>query len=314
MTVRFVPPWTMLILVVATVVVAPGWSLAWGSEPEIVARVNGDPITRSQWQRMTADPVTRRLYQRETGIAQPDPGELGRWSLQHLINQRLTFQEAERRGITVAEQDVDRAVAAWRGRFKGAAKFQKWLRSRALDEKSLRETIRTDLLVSHVRAALVQDIRVSDDQVQAHYEAHKDQLRVPEQVRLRIIAVKNRAAADDIVAAVHKGDEFDRLARERSMESRAAQAGDRRWVNLRDLPAPLREAVIPLKPGEIGEPLQGSAESIVVRLEERRPARTKTLTEARPEIEQRLLPAKQRDVLQAWLVEQERKSRIEILH
>ena len=287
MTVRFVPPWTMLILVVATVVVAPGWSLVWGSEPEIVARVNGDPITRSQWQRMTTDPVTRRLYQRETGIAQPDPGELSRWSLQHLINQRLTFQEAERRGITVADVVAHSQPNRVRGRFKGAAKFQKWLRSRALDEKSLRETIRTDLLVSHVRAALVQDIRVSDDQVQAHYEAHKDQLRVPEQVRLRIIAVKNRAAADDIVAAVHKGDEFDRLARER---------------------------FIPLKPGEIGEPLQGSAESIVVRLEERRPARTKTLTEARPEIEQRLLPAKQRDVLQAWLAEQERKSRIEILH
>jgi foldase protein PrsA len=312
MTVRVVPPWTMLILVMAAIVVVPGWSLAWGSEPEIVARVNGDPITRSQWQRMTADPVTRRLYQRETGIAQPDPRDLGRWSLQHLINQRLTFQEAERRGITVAEQDIDRAVGAWRGRFKGATKFQKWLRSRALDEKSLRETIRTDLLVSHVRAALVQDVRVSDDQVQAHYEAHKDQLRVPEQVRLRIIAVKDRAAADDIVTAVHKGEEFDRLARERSMESRAAQAGDRRWVNLQDLPAPLREAVIPLKPGEISEPLQGSAESIVVRLEERRPARTRTLAEARPEIEQLLLPAKQREVLQAWLAEQERKSRIEI--
>jgi parvulin-like peptidyl-prolyl isomerase len=125
--------------------------------------------------------------------------------------------------------------------------------------------------------------------------------------------VKDRAAADEIVAAVHKGEEFDRLARERSMESRAAQAGDRRWVNLQDLPAPLRDAVTPLKAGEISEPLQGSAESIVVRLEERRPARTKTLAEARPEIEQRLLPARQREVVLEWLAEQERKSKIEIL-
>jgi parvulin-like peptidyl-prolyl isomerase len=303
----------MLILVMAAVVVAPGCYPAWGGEPEIVARVNGDPVARSQWQRMIADPVTRRLYQRETGIAQPEPRELSRWVLQQLINQRLTFQEADRRGITAAEQEVDRSVTAWRGRFKGAAKFQKWLRARALDERSLRETIRTDLLVSRVRAALLEGVQVPDEEVQSYYEAHKDELRVPEQVRLRIIAVKDKAAADDIVAAVHKGEEFDRLARERSMESRAVQAGDRRWVSLQELPAPLREAVRPLKPGEISSPLQGSAESIVVRLEERRPARPKTLNEARPEIEQRLLPERQREVLLQWLAEQERKSKIEIL-
>jgi len=311
MTARAVPPWAILIVVAAAVTVAPGRFLAWSAEPDVVARVNGEPVTRGEWQRMVADPLTRRLYQRESGVEPPDGVELGRWALQRLISQRLTVQEASRRGITVTEQDVQRAVGAWQARFKGKGKFQKWLQSRALDEKSLRETIRTDLLVSRVRAALVQQVRVPDRQVQAYYEAHKDALRHPEEVRLRIVAVKDRDVADAIVAAVHKGEDFERLAQERSMQSRAPQVSGR-WVSLQELPIPLRHAVGPLKPGEISGPLQGSAESIVVRLEERRPARPKSLAEARPEIEERLLPARQREIILAWLVGQEQESKIEV--
>jgi hypothetical protein len=49
-----------------------------------------------------------------------------------------------------------------------------------------------------------------------------------------------------------------------------------------------------------------------VRLEERTPARTKSLAEARPEFESRLLATKKQEVFESWLKEQDRQSTIEV--
>jgi parvulin-like peptidyl-prolyl isomerase len=296
-------------MILAAGAAAPG---AWGEEPDVLARVNGDPITRAEVERMLADPLTRRMYLRAQGRRKPESEELSRWVLRQLILQRLTLQEGARRNVTVGERDLDEAVAAWRGRFKTAAKFQRWLKVRRLDERALREAMRRDLMVSRATAALLEGLRPADEEVRAYYEAHEAAFTLPEEARLRIIAVKDSAAADEIVAAVEQGEDFERLAAERSMEARALEAGDNRWTPLSTLPPPLRQAVETLEPGEISGPLQGGAEFIVVRLEERRPARTKTLEEARPEIEQRLLPRRRREALQAWLTAEEERARIEL--
>jgi len=310
--IRHTPTLRALLLWAFLIVLVAGPSGAWGEEPEIVARVNGEPVTRAELQRMLADSRMRRLSQRELGTQIPDSKELQRLALQKLIHRRLILQEAHRRNITVTEEEIDKGVAALRSRFKGAKKYQGWLRSMGLDEKSLRESLRRDLLATRVSVEVVKEARVTEEQVQEYYEAHKAELQFPDEVRLRIIAVKDRPAADEVLAALKKGEDFDRLARERSMEARAAQVGDNRWAPLESLSPSLREAVRPLKPGEISGPLQGNTEFIVVRLEERRPPHTKTLAEARPEIEKRLLSVKQQEVLQAWLVEQEKNAKIEV--
>src|SRR6266545_4392619 len=268
----------------AATTLAPG--RAWSAEPEILARVNGEPVTREDMQRL----LVRRL-----------------------IDRRLILQEAGRRKFTVPQQDMDAALTALRGRFDDLKSFGMWMHERGLDDKSLFDTLRTDMLMKRVTAALVEKVRPTHAQVQEYYEAHKEDLKTPGEVRLRIIAVKDKAAAQEIVAALQRGENFQRLARERSIGIRAAKGGDSGWVAVATLPPPLRQAVDALKVGEANGPLQKDAEFLIVGLAGRRPGRTKTLDEARAEIERGLLPARQQEVFQAWLKEQEEKSKIEVL-
>jgi len=93
----------------------------------------------------------------------------------------------------------------------------------------------------------------------------------------------------------------------------AAKGGDTGWVDVQALPSPLREASVQLKPGEVGGPLEkGPGEFLIVGLQDRRPVRAKSLAEARPEIERRLLPEIRREAIEAWLAEQEKRAKIEI--
>ncbi len=120
--------------------------------------------------------------------------------------------------------------------------------------------------------------------------------------------IKDEKTAAEVLAALQTDGSFQRLARERPVDVRAGQG----WARVHTLPPAVREAVAALKDGETAGPVREGDDFLILRLEERRPARTKTLAEARPEIERRLLPAKQQEFLQAWLAEQEKESKIEV--
>jgi parvulin-like peptidyl-prolyl isomerase len=311
-TARALLLWAILSGLMAVPVVGLLTSGAWSAVPEVVALVNGEPVTRRELQRVLADRAMRRRMKQELGVQEPDIQELERLALRKLINRSLILQEAGRREFTVTEQELNRRVVAFRRRFKDAKRLAAWMKARGLDDNSLREGLRNELLMTRVRAALVEGVRLTDEQVQEYYEAHQDDLKTAEEVRLRIIAVRDKTTADEIMTALKKGEDFARLARERSLESRAAQGGDTGWVVPRTLPPPLRETVGTLKAGETGGPVQTDDDFLLVRLEERKPVRTMSQTEARPEIEARLLPTRREEVFQAWLTEQEKQSKIEV--
>jgi parvulin-like peptidyl-prolyl isomerase len=312
------PVWTrlgvsILIPLVAGIAVGLGAWPAMAAEQEIAARVNGEPVTRGQFDRMVANPLTLQQAQQELGVEEPDRKALERLAMRKLVHLRLLVQEAGRRQITVTQKELDEAITALRRRFDELKDFGLWVKQQGLDDPELFESIRTDMLAERATAALVEGVSVTAEQAQQYFEAHQDDLIIGAEVRLRIIAVSNKAEAQEIVAAVQKGEPFDRLARRRSMGRLAAKGGDTGWVQVQALPSPLQEAAVELKPGEVSGPLEkGPGAFLIVGLQDRRPVRAKSLAEARPEIERRLLPEKRREVVQQWLAEQEKKAKVEI--
>jgi parvulin-like peptidyl-prolyl isomerase len=292
----------------------PGPQGARSAEGEVVARVNGEPLTRAQFDRMVANPLTLRQARQELGVEEPDRKELERLAMRNLVHLRLLVQEAGRRKVTVTAKELDEAITALRRRFDDLKDFGVWIKQQGLSDPELFETVRTDMLAKRVTAALVEGVRLTDDEAREYYEARKEEITIGEEVRLRIIAVKDKAAADEIVAALRKGEDFGRLARQRSRGKRAAQGGDTGWVDSRTLPPLLQTAVGPLAAGGAVGPLKkGADEFLIVGLRGRRPLRAKSLAEARPEIERRLLPARHQKVVEAWLTQRERESKIEML-
>src|SRR5437870_138283 len=235
-TARAPLPWVLLIVLVVGTAVACGPSRAWSAEPEIVARVNGEPVTRDEVQRLLADPRARRQLQQELGVPEPDSTALEGLAVQKLIKHRLILQEARRRDITVTEQELSRATTALRRRFKDLKSFGAWLQAQGLDDRSLRETVRAQMLTNRIRTALAAGVQLTEEQVQAYYEAYKDDLKTDDEIRLRIVAVQDKAAAEELVAAVQRGEDFDRLVRERSLEDRAVPGEGRGWMSTQTLP------------------------------------------------------------------------------
>lgn len=281
------------------------------SETTLAARVNGESVTRAEVTRLLASAVERRQLLQEPGASKAAEGDLDRLAVQTLIRRRLILQEAARRKLTVSDQEVDKAVKALRLRFDDLKGLAAWMRDQGLDERSLFETIRVELLASRVRAALVEHVTVAEEQISEYYDAHKDELKIDE-VRLQIIVVTDEKAAHEIMTALGKGADFGALAQQHSIGRRASTGGDTGWVDADTLWRPLREAVHGMEARQARGPLRRDNEFLIVRLDGRRVGRTKTPAEARLEIVRRLLPARHQAAVQAWLIEQEKKSTIEI--
>lgn len=310
-TVRgLMPLFILIVLIAGAATLDPAY--VWCAEPEIVARVNGEPVTRAELQRLENNPVERPRLLRQLGIQDPDNKALDRLALKKLIHRRLLLQEAGRRNIIVTDSELDQAIASLRHKFADIRSLGTWMKEQGLEDKSLIETIRADMLVDRVWTALAEGVRVTEEEVLQYYDAHKEDLKT-EEVRLQIIVVKDRATAEEILKAVlNKREDFGRMARQRSVGLRAARGGDTGWVDSETLRPPLREAVGALKPREAVGPLQRGDEFLIVRLEERRLGNTKSSAEAQPDIERRLLAEKQQEAGHAWLMEQEKKSKIEV--
>jgi parvulin-like peptidyl-prolyl isomerase len=276
----------------------------------IAARVNGDAITWGEVKRLIASPAERQLLLKEAGRDEADDAQLQQVAMRMLIRRRLILQEARRREFTVEETAVDQAVTALRRRFSDLKALGMWMREQGIDERSLFDTIRTEMLASRVRAALLESVRVTDEETERYYDAHKADLTV-EQVRLQIIVAKDEAAAQEILTALKQGENFGALAAARSAGARASRGGDTGWVNAETLWAPLRAAVARMAPRQAHGPLKRDSEYLVVRLDDRRTTHTTTLSDAVPQIERRLLPEKQRAAMEAWLADQESRSSIE---
>jgi hypothetical protein len=186
---------------------------AWGeqrvstaSRADVVARVNGEPITRAEHRRMRDNPVTRRQLQDERTAGGAAPEELDRLALRKLIHLRLLLQEARRRGLTVTEKELDAAIVSLRRRFEDLASFGAWMKEQGLDEESLFESVRADMMAERVAWVLAWSARVGEDDVRRYREAHQEEMTLGRaearaEIERRLLAARRREALDAWLAS-----------------------------------------------------------------------------------------------------------------
>jgi len=282
-------------------------------QAEILAHVNGEPVTRADLQQLLSDPGAHWQLREELDVEAADNTGLYALALRKLIQRRLFLQQANRQNIEITREDLDHAIVALRSRFTDLEGFGMWMRTRGLDEQTLFDRLRDDLRVRRVITALVADVKVSQQQVQDYYDSRGEDLQAGEEVRLRIIVVKSMETAEEILTALRAGEDFSRLARQHSLGRHAAQGGDTGWHDIRGLAQPLRVAVTSLQTGEASHPLQrGTDEYLIVALQDRRLLPAGTLEEARPVIEKRLLSTLRQEAVDSWLRQQASQSTIEV--
>lgn len=279
-----------------------------GEDPTIVARVNGEALLHTELRRVKVD-LTNLLENQESSVRSVHAKGLDRVAMRMLVQRKLMLQEAARRELSVGEDELDAAISELRQRFGELEDFGQWLTERGLDDRSLLETVKDDILVARVTDAIAAAATVTSEQIADYYEAHQGQIAIGEQVRVGIIAVGSHEAGRQVLEDLRSGASFVQLARARSV----APGVYTEWMDPLNLPLQLRQAIGELREGDVVGPIRKAEdEFVIVGVAGRRPVVARNAAEARHEIEKRLMPAAKQLAMSQWLVGQEELAKIEI--
>lgn len=225
------------ILAVAVVVLAVLLMQQPQDDRSVVATVNGDEITRDQ--------LFDSMFARG-----------GQEALENLITRKLIIQEAEKKGITVSEEEVDGEVRSIiDDSFQGSEEdFIAALDFYGLNMEDFREDAYLNLLV---RKVAMDEIDLSETAAREFYDENSALFQQSEEVEARHILVESREEAEDILALLDAGEEFEVLAAEHSLDTSNKDSGGYLGFFGREMMIiEFEEAAFNLEIGDISEPIQ----------------------------------------------------------
>jgi peptidyl-prolyl cis-trans isomerase C len=289
--------------------------------PAVVAKVNGAPIAKGDLLKIAEQIHTQMMP------TAPETADFYRRVLDQLVSNELLMQEAKASGITASDEEVNKQVAELKGRFPSPEKFQEELKKQGMTEAELVKQAREAFILQKlVETKVVNDVKVSDQEVKTFYDKNPDKLKRPERAHVRHILIhvdkgatpeakqKARAKAEDLLAKVKAGGDFAKLAQENSDDPGSKQrGGDLTWVAKGQTVPPFEKAAFALKkPNDLAPVVETEYGFHVIQLLEHQDAGLLPFDEVKDKIAAFLKQQQQREKFQDHVNKLKAKGKVEI--
>lgn len=241
------------------------------AQTEVVARVNGQAIT-------VADLMSELRLRHGPPL------------LVEMIDQLLIHQAAAAEDISVGADEME---LRWKRSIAEAGSesdLEALLEQRGLTREQFHEQLHTDLLLDKlVRASL----EIDEQEISDFYDEYRDDYRLGERVKARMILVSTEDNARTIADALDAGGDFAGLAGALSIDPATKdEGGEMGWFERRDYAEAISDRAFAMQPGEISEPFEAPDGWVILKVEDRDEPGVRPLDEVRNEIRARIMRAK----------------------
>ena len=298
----------------------------------VAAIVNKDVITISQVRELIGS-RERSLRDVYSGTNLADKiKEMRLAALKDLVDRQLIIQEfrkMQEKGANIPDYVVDdRVQTIIREEFgNDRAAFVRTLQAQGYSVTRFKEIEKEKIVVQAMRQAKInEDFVISPNQIQAFYNKNKASYALPEQVKLRMIVLREGKAtdvpgsenksqtADEIRQKLVSGAEFPRMAEMYSEdEGTRDSGGDWGWVERNTLNEQLSSVAFSLRPGQVSPVVKLADSYYIILVEAKKNASVKPMPEVRDEIEKNLIQQERMKVQQRWIDTLRAKAYIKIL-
>jgi peptidyl-prolyl cis-trans isomerase C len=268
-------------------------------DPNVVATVNGEAITRVDFEREFA-----REARAMEGVAArtPEQAEPYKQTLLSTMVQRLMLlQAAQDAGIAVTTEEVDRRVLALVSEYPAGA-FDDALAQTEMTRAELTRRTRDQLTIEKLfEAQVFNRVAATEEQLRRYFEDHAEDFHEPERVHAQQIVVQGLDDAKRLQQLLSAGKKFPDLARRYSLSPEAKAGGDLGIFARGQMPSSFDEVLFKLAPGQVSEVVSTDYGYHLLRLVEKRPARRPELSEVRAQVEAKVLAELRADREKAYV-------------
>lgn len=251
--------------------------------------------------------------------------KVGLRCLAKMIQREILYQEASRRGLKAADDEIQKAydhdIAVLKGRFERKdgqpTTDQDVERITGQTLAQIRESVRRSLLIDKAFDAIAKELGVSvtQDEVKKFRAENSQLFQRPDTVHLRQIYIKPkpnpktateaqwneaRAELEKALARVRAGEMFETVAKAMSQSPDADKGGDMGLVPAAQLPPFYQDAIKGLKEGEISAIVKSEFGLHIVQFLGSEGGREVSAEEAEPRIREVLQRSKAETSVATW--------------
>ena len=247
-----------------------------GKGGKIAAVVNGDVIT------------VQELDQRMASLNPSLRAALGNDSkrlLEEIVMETLLVQEARRRNLD-RDAEVNKLF------------------------KEAKKQILLGRLLEVIRQRGPQE--ASDKEVEQFYKANEDRFMEPESQRASHVLVGTQEEAQKALDRIKKGESFEKVAQEVSVDPTKAKGGDIGYFSKGQLIPEFEAACEKLAVGQTSEIVKSQLGYHIIKLTDKKPARKRALDEVKDFIRRQLASQRQQQEVEAFIQGLRAKAQVQI--
>src|SRR5205809_1267226 len=289
----------------------------------IAAIVNGDVITYSQVRQLSA-PREKLLRSQLSGQDLENKlKEVRTLALKDLIDRRLIIQAFKKESYQIPLPVVNHRVHdIIRESFGGDRNtFVKTLEAQNYSLGEFKEKEMERIIVQAMRSHNVKtNYIISPSKIEDFYRKHRDLFTTKEEIKLRMIMISGqkdtgnaqaqKSLAEEVLGKLASGGEFEQTAQIYSEDSTKENGGDWGWIGRNTLAAPLEKFAFNMPVGRISNIIDYAGNYYILKVEDKRGGTTRSLAEARADIEKKLIQDEAQQLQERWIAGLRKKAYI----
>lgn len=281
-----------------------------GCSKGTVAKVNDTKITADDLK--VAETILSTVNEYKTGksaedMSKEEQKELESIAATFLVDSEVVYQQAIADGITVKAEDNDSRTTELKEALKENPKFKKDLEDNGVTEEELENFIAKDNVINAYRDAFDKKQTVSDAEIQAYYEKHREEFKEEmvdaSHILFATVDRNLNAVSDDKKAEIKTkaeevqkkavaGEDFAELAKKYSDDKKTGEKGGSLGYFTKDAKDALfTREVFKLKKGDVSELITTNNGYEIVKINDIK-TEQKALNKCKEEIKKKILDEK----------------------
>jgi parvulin-like peptidyl-prolyl isomerase len=271
---------------------------------DIVMRVGSESIHQAELdleiKRLKPPDYDQRIKSMDAEDRQSAEETLNAKALENLMKLKSIYLYAKENHLKVSKQDVQDEVDKFIRDLKTSTgsenvDFKSVLADYRIPYRSFLADMKQQAIYNKVLKPVREEVTATDDELIEFYTQYKEYYDSPDQAKLLMMSVEKEEEADEILAALLNGEEFGKLAKDKSLAPDVdINSGDIGWVTPDELYKEIADNVfheeITLKqPYKV----QGRDGFYIFIVQDRKEAETKTYDEVKKLVEEDFLRNKQ---------------------
>ncbi len=312
-------------LLAALALVLPAALLADTIVEEIVARVNNEVITRSDYQK-GRESLLNEVRQQSGANADQEFKARQKDLLRDLIDQQLLLDKGKELGITADTELIKRLDELRKqNNLASMEDLEKAAEQQGVNFEDFKQQIRNNIITQQVIGQEVgRKIQVSKEEEQKYYDEHKQEMARPERIQLSEIMVSvpqdatpeqiaaAQTKADNVLKEIRGGADFAEVAKRSSEGPSAAQGGELGFFKRGTLAKELEDQTFAMKAGEVSDVIRTKQGFVILKVTQHEEAGVPSFKEAEPRVQDALYYQKMQPALRAYLTKLREEAFIDI--